>query len=426
VKNVTVIIKGSALLIALAGCGSTKSRLATDQLLMSDAVDRTVSEMDYSPLANKKVYFDTKYVQPIKGYVFVNAEYVISSLRQQMLAAGCLLQDKPEDAEYIVEARVGALGTDSHEVTYGIPANQSISEAASLLPATPRMPMVPEIAFAKKSDSRGAAKIAVFAYHRQTREPVWQSGIAVATSTAKEAWVFGAGPIRYGTIYDNNWMRGKSTRTQMAYSKDNVPEGRMASYYGETDFRKLHKEQQTDIAQRPALPGQLRKLPQVSDTPSPGTPAANATGAGAGASGNATNSGLPNAVQSPGKPAAAAGQLPPAQPPPAAATPKPSPPAAAPNPVPPDAYPFPPGLPPLLPNQPPLTSDLFPALPQQGMLLMDPAQITSDQVPAPLGEGMILMEPLQLTSDKYPQPGPQAGNPLVPPPLPPSLPFILQ
>ncbi|MCY2994579.1 MAG: hypothetical protein NTY19_42950 [Planctomycetota bacterium] len=416
-KNVTVIIRCSALLIALAGCGSTKSRLATDQLLMSDAVDRTVSAMDYSPLANKRVYFDTKYVQPIKGYVFVNAEYVISSLRQQMLAAGCLLQDKLEDAEYIVEARVGALGTDSHEVTYGFPANQSISEAASLIPATPRLPMIPEIAFAKKTDSRGAAKIAVFAYHRQTREPVWQSGIAVATSSAKEAWVFGAGPIRYGTIYDNNWMRGKGTSTQMAYSKDNVPEGRMASYYGEMDFQKLHKEQQTDIARQPALPGQLRKLPKVSnapspETPSPGPPASHAVGAGAGTVGNAPTSALPNAVQSSGRPAAATLKL--------------SPPSAAPHPVPPDAYPFPPGLPPLLPNQPPLTSDQFPGLPQLGMLLMDPAQITSDQVPSPFSGGMILMEPLPLTSDKYPQPGPQAGDPPAPPPPPPALPFILQ
>ena len=400
-KNFTVMIKCSALLLALAGCGSTKSRLATDQLLMSDAVDRTVSEMDYSALANRKVYFDTKYVQPIKGYVFVNAEYVISSLRQQMLAAGCLLQDKLEEADFVVEARVGALGTDSHEVTYGIPANQGISDAASMLPAAPRLPMIPEIAFAKKSDSRGAAKIAVFAYHRLTREPVWQSGIAVATSSAKEAWVFGAGPIRYGTIYDNNWLRGKGTHTQMAYSKDNVPEGRMASYYGETNFQKLRQDKQTDVAQRPATTGQLRKLPPVPAASAPGASAANGSGSGGTTNPTVPTNPRPNAIQGPIQPGAA--------------TQKPSPPAATPGPVPPDAYPFPPGVPPLLPNQPPLTSDRFPALPQQGMMLMDPAQVTSDKIAPPFTQGMILMDPLQVTSDKYPEPGPQAGNPPAPP-----------
>src|SRR5689334_4836831 len=106
---------------------------------MSDALDRAVAQIDFTALSGQKVHFDTKYVQNTKdpsflgnqkGLGFVNAEYVISSLRQQMVAAGLLLQDKPEDADYIVEARLGAVGTDNNEVLFGIPATNLLSSAS--------------------------------------------------------------------------------------------------------------------------------------------------------------------------------------------------------------------------------------------------------------------------------------------------------
>jgi hypothetical protein len=98
------------LLAVLAGCGTTKSRDASDQLLLSDAIDRSVANIDFSELSGKKVYFDTKYINPNKATGLVNTDYIISSLRQQLVASNCLLQEKIEDAEFVVEARVGAVG----------------------------------------------------------------------------------------------------------------------------------------------------------------------------------------------------------------------------------------------------------------------------------------------------------------------------
>jgi len=46
--------------VVLAGCGTTKSRSATEQLLISDAVDRAIAIIDFSPLADKTVFLDTK------------------------------------------------------------------------------------------------------------------------------------------------------------------------------------------------------------------------------------------------------------------------------------------------------------------------------------------------------------------------------
>lgn len=196
------------LVLSWQGCGSTQQRDATEQLLASDAVDSSVSEIDFRALSGETVYFDTTYLKNIKGVGFVNAEYITSSLRQQLVAARCLLRDKKDDADYIVEARIGTLGTDRHEVTYGMPANNFLSAASSLVPNSPALPTLPELAIAKRNEQLAAAKIGAFAYHRQSGEPVWQSGVAPTRSTAKDLWILGAGPIQRGEIYGGTQFAG--------------------------------------------------------------------------------------------------------------------------------------------------------------------------------------------------------------------------
>ncbi len=193
----------------LAGCGATKSRIATEQLLVSDAVDDAVSSIDFRNLAGRSVFFDSKYIRNVKSAGFVNSDYIISSLRQQMIGADCRLVENHEDAEIIVEARVGTLGSDGTEVTFGIPASNSLSTAATLVPSAPVIPVIPEISFARKEGQVGAAKIAVFAYERETGRPIWQSGIARSRSTAQDFWLFGAGPFQNGSIYKGTRFAGE-------------------------------------------------------------------------------------------------------------------------------------------------------------------------------------------------------------------------
>jgi hypothetical protein len=193
----------------LLGCGTTRDKLATEQLLLSDAVDRSVARIDFSAMRGKTVYLDTQYLRTMKVTTVVNADYIISSIRQQMLLAGCLLQDEREKAEFIAEARVGVLGTDGHDVNYGIPAANAggLSAAATAVGGT-LLPSLPEISFARKSDESAAAKVAVFAFRRDNKSPVWQSGTSVARSTAQSRWILGAGPFQSGTIYDGTHFVG--------------------------------------------------------------------------------------------------------------------------------------------------------------------------------------------------------------------------
>ncbi|WP_302120163.1 DUF6655 family protein [Allorhodopirellula heiligendammensis] len=198
----------SAWIMVCGGCGTTKEQLATQQLLLSDAVDRSVSTIDFRPLSGQKVFLDASYLKSVKGDLFVNADYVTSSLRQQIMAAGCLLQETDKEADIIIEARIGTLGADDHRVTYGIPENNALGSAATLVPGAPQVPQIPELALARRDSRESAAKIAAFAYDRETRHAVWQSGISQSRSTARDTWVMGVGPFQAGSIRKETRLAG--------------------------------------------------------------------------------------------------------------------------------------------------------------------------------------------------------------------------
>lgn len=189
----------SAALALATGCATTRStdtaRTATEQLLISDAIDRAVQSLDLQPLAGQTIFLDESKVADA-----VDKNYFISTLRQQLLANGCELKEKREDADFVVEARAGAIGTDRSDLLFGIQQTQvPVIPVIQPLPST-----VPEVPLAKRKDQRGIAKIAIFAYHRASGSPVWQSGIVRVESSANDVWILGAGPFQRGTIYDED------------------------------------------------------------------------------------------------------------------------------------------------------------------------------------------------------------------------------
>src|SRR5690606_11244813 len=160
-----------AIALALSGCGTTKTYTATEQLLLSDAVDMSVAKLDFTPLTAKRVYLDATYLKTVKSPLLIDSDYVISSLRQQMMGAGVLLVEGREEAEIIAEARMGALGMDGHDVIYGLPASNSLASASAALGGASLLPAIPEISIARREGRQGASKLAVFAYDRETLQP---------------------------------------------------------------------------------------------------------------------------------------------------------------------------------------------------------------------------------------------------------------
>jgi hypothetical protein len=180
-------------LAALPGCGTVKTtgtaRTGTEQLLLTNAWDSALAKVDFRPLTGVPVYLDTTNVAA------VDQGWVVSSLHQAMLTQGVLLRTKPEQAQWIVEARVGAYGTDAYNVLVGLPQT-------TVPPTLPGVPAgtIPEMSLLKKSHQEGIAKLALFAYDRASGQLVWSSGTSMATSSAKDLYVGGVGPIQGGTI----------------------------------------------------------------------------------------------------------------------------------------------------------------------------------------------------------------------------------
>jgi hypothetical protein len=180
-------------LVAVPGCGTVKTtgtvRTGTEQLLLTNAWDSALAKVDFRPLTGVPVYIDTTNASA------VDQGWVVSSLRQALLTQGALLRAKPEQAQWIVEARVGAYGTDAYNAMVGIPQTTVPPTFTGVPTGT-----IPEIALFKKSHQEGVAKLALFAYDRASGQLVWSSGTILATSSARDLYVGGVGPIQGGTI----------------------------------------------------------------------------------------------------------------------------------------------------------------------------------------------------------------------------------
>jgi len=217
-RRTQIALFAATLMAAFAGCGTTRStdtsRTATEQLLISDAVDRAVSEVNFRVLAGKKVYLDPQFLKVANpaDHQFTDNQYLTSTLRQHLLASGCILAEKQDDSEYIVEVRSGAIGTDRHELLYGLPA----TNLGALAPVPGVPAAIPEIPFAKRTAQRGVAKLAVFAYERTSGEPVWQSGVSQYTSSSRNIWVLGIGPFQSGTIFRGTNFAGRELPNPLA------------------------------------------------------------------------------------------------------------------------------------------------------------------------------------------------------------------
>lgn len=221
---------GGVLLLALlgasiAGCGTTRwsdsKRTATEQLLISDAVERAVMQIDMRPLAGQVVFLDTTILDDV-----TDGKYMASALKHQLLASGCRLAPAQDAADIVVEARAGALGTDRNELLFGIPAT-SVQVAGNGT-------AIPEMALFKRTDQRGVAEINLFAYERSSGRAVWQSGLARIDSNTRDRWMMGTGPFQDGDIHDRVEFAGE--RVSLPWRREEARE-QAESRTARTDLR---------------------------------------------------------------------------------------------------------------------------------------------------------------------------------------------
>jgi Family of unknown function (DUF6655) len=191
-----------------AGCTtaqtSNTARTATEQLLISDAVDHALDKVDFDPFVGRRVYLDEKYVD------CVDKNYVVASLRHRLLNAGAALVPAADNADIVMELRAGGVGTTSSDSFVGIPEI-----------TVPGMLTLPEIRMMSRSRQEGTAKLGIVAYDAHTGQILGPGGMSVARSTDNNWFVAGVGPYRNGTLKEE--LR-RSTSGRAAWSKEPLPE----------------------------------------------------------------------------------------------------------------------------------------------------------------------------------------------------------
>lgn len=238
-----------ALLLAtssLVGCGTTKfsdtGRTATEQLLISSAMEDVVDEYDYSRLAGLKIHIKI-------ANSTTDSSYLQSLVRQQLAANGAFVRDSVDDADYVLEVAPGTVGTNRYELMYGIP--ETSIPAIGTLAAT----SIPEFALIKRTDQKAQVKLNMWAYNKTTGAIIWQSGVQTKSANIRDRWIFGAGPFTNAS-YDEAGMRLGADALPATIgervSDDEKPSIRTGAVYQELDaaaIERLKKIREDGLAQ---------------------------------------------------------------------------------------------------------------------------------------------------------------------------------
>ena len=138
--------------VAVGGCGlpamTNTARTGVERLVVTSAADKAIEPMNLKALSGKKVFLDTTQFEGTEK------AYAIAEIRDRLGRAGALLAADKAKADAIVEARAGAMETDSSTSLFGIPAIPIPIPGVGTL-------ATPEIALFKKVKQVGTAKIAL-------------------------------------------------------------------------------------------------------------------------------------------------------------------------------------------------------------------------------------------------------------------------
>jgi len=162
---------------------SSTARTATEQLLLSNAVDQSLSRVKFTSFRGQTVFFDDTYLDS------VDKSYVVGSVRHRLLQSGATVTADRAAADIVLEARSGALGTDSSEMFYGVPKV-----------VVPGLVTIPELKVATKTRLTGTAKLGFVAYDTRSNGVLGSGGVAIAVSDYNDWSVLGVGPFITGSL----------------------------------------------------------------------------------------------------------------------------------------------------------------------------------------------------------------------------------
>jgi hypothetical protein len=180
-----------ACLLLLTACSLTREsnppRTATEELLISTAIDRAVEGLKLDIPKSTSVYLDAS------DFEGTDSKYAVSDIAEHVLLAGGRLTSDRSKADMVVAIRSGALSTDSEGFLLGIPAIGAPVPAAGVI-------SLPEVDLLKRAETRGVAKFAATLYDAKTRALKSVSGVSYGFSHRTHWVVLLAGWTQDDTI----------------------------------------------------------------------------------------------------------------------------------------------------------------------------------------------------------------------------------
>jgi hypothetical protein len=174
--------------LLLAGCTTVHVtepiHTATEQLLITQAVDDAVAKMDVSFVSGARIFVDTSYVDQARDRNVQFARYMMGAVRDRLLRSGALMANDRASADVIVELRSGGQSVDHNTLFIGLP---SIPLPLFLLaPTATNTITFPELALFKRDRQTGVAKLAITAYRQSTGALAGSSGPSFGSSNHTE------------------------------------------------------------------------------------------------------------------------------------------------------------------------------------------------------------------------------------------------
>jgi hypothetical protein len=170
-------VVGVVAVLALAGCTTVRltepAQTATQQLLVSVAVDHAVEQLNPIFPAGTKIFVDAQYFEG--GDSTLYAKYAVGSIRDRLLQRGARLVDNRASADIIAELRSGGQSINHRDFLIGIPSIPLPIPLAGTV-------LTPKVTFFDRDQQTGIAKLALTAYDKDGALTT-SSGAVYGTST---------------------------------------------------------------------------------------------------------------------------------------------------------------------------------------------------------------------------------------------------
>ena len=177
----SIIYCAAALVMLLSGCADPRitntGRNAIEQMLLTTAVDRTVSKLDFRMLSGEKVRIDYSNLA-----TQTEKNYIQGVFEAHLSAAGAIIALKPEEAKYVLRPVCATLATEDNKIMFGTPSLPIPVPDVSL------SLVIPELPFFKRINRLGVCKLSVEILEAKTNRQARIVGPAVSSSINTD-WV---------------------------------------------------------------------------------------------------------------------------------------------------------------------------------------------------------------------------------------------